>query len=226
MVQFFFFIRAAMSSFAIEKEFLRRERAARKISQIAFEEGIRAIEDRERKANRTHGTVKKESNQLERFFRFSLHAAPVLMAAVLVATWWIKFERDEATNLINIAAVVLFLIVLFLLGAYQRFQNNPRATFDDSSTSISFAFLIIGLFGAAYALCEVFGPTSLLPSNPEFHYLGYAFLMSTSIGIAGGILGEPGVWPRIIAHIQLLLFLSGLALVFARLLRLEVRSRR
>lgn len=148
---------------------------------------------------------------------------PILMAATLVATWGIRFQYEQTADIMQIAAVVSLLTILFVVGAYKTVHQNWRTTFNDTSASISFAFLVIGLFGAGYALCEVFIPGSLNKDQLKVVYLGYPFLLSTSIGIAGGIFGEPTRAPQIIAHVQLLLFLTGLALVFARLLRLEVK---
>ena len=89
-------------------------------------------------------------------------------------------------------------------------------------TLVTFGFFGIGFFGILYATC------ALLSDEAFGHVtrLGYPFLFSTSLGVAGGVLGEPKGFARVLTHIQLLLFMSALISVIAVVLGIERNVRR
>lgn len=142
---------------------------------------------------------------------------PIIMAAMLVATWLLPLKAWSVT-LAGATFVILMGMALFP-AHYIGWRTLFRQTF----AVATFGFFGIAVFGVAYAVRAIvsdeLGPVTKL---------GYPFLVSTSLGIAGGIIGDsPKGIAQIIAHIQLLLFLSGLLSVVAVLLKINrnVRQR-
>jgi hypothetical protein len=96
--------------------------------------------------------------------------------------------------------------------------------FRQTATLATVGFFGIGVFGVAYAVCALLESDAL---GESIATLGYPFLVSTGVGVAGGILGgNPRGAARIIAHIQLLFFLSSLIGVAAVLFRIDRGVRR
>jgi hypothetical protein len=133
------------------------------------------------------------------------------MAGVLLATWMLPLKAWSV-------GLVAFLLVALMVVAILPVRYVGWSTiFHQTTTVASLGFFGIGVFGIAYSLCALvsddLGPVTRL---------GYPFLVSTGLGVAGGILGDnPKGIARILAHVQLLLFLGGLVGVFAVLLRIE-----
>jgi len=143
---------------------------------------------------------------------------PFAVAAVLVLAWLLPV-RPWAIG--SVGGALLMLIAIALRPVR---QVGFRATLRQTPAVVSAGLLWIATFGIAYATCALVWPGTLGKDVPS---LGYAFLVSTGLGVAGGILGEnPTGIARIVAHIQLLMFLSGLAGVVLLLLRIERNVRR
>jgi hypothetical protein len=143
---------------------------------------------------------------------------PVAMAAVLVLTWWLPLR------IWSICLVAGMLITLMSTSLWPARVVGFRSVLRRTATTASLGFFGIGAFGVAYAIRALQGDDLGVVDT-----LGYPFLVSAGVGIAGGILGEnPKGAARIIAHIQLLLFLGGLIGIVAVLLRIDrgVRQRR
>jgi hypothetical protein len=82
----------------------------------------------------------------------------------------------------------------------------------------------MAVFGVAYACLQLglAGNALGVPAHPR---LGDAALIATSMGIAGGLIdGNLALGPKIVAHIQLLLFLSALTGAIVAALRSWRRS--
>jgi hypothetical protein len=138
---------------------------------------------------------------------------PFAMAAALVVAWALPLKPWSVAFVGGIAAL---LIVLALLPAR---EIGFSATLRQTTTMAALGLFWIAAFGVAYATCALLSPGSL---GSGITALGYPFLVATGLGVAGGILGEnPTGAARIVAHIQLLLFLSGLVSVLAILLRID-----
>jgi hypothetical protein len=142
---------------------------------------------------------------------------PVLMAAALVASWSLPLQNWS----IAVASIVFaFLMVLTILPAR---TIGWQTLFRQTTAVAATGFFGIAIFGLAYAARAIAGGEELRNVTS----LGDPFLTSTGLGVAGGILDEyPKGAARIIAHLQLLLFLSGLIGVVAVLLRIDRSVRR
>jgi hypothetical protein len=143
-------------------------------------------------------------------FRYT-RAIPFVFAAVLLFTWLLPLA-SWSIGVIS-AATVLLLLVSLLPGYYVGWRSVMRRP----ETIASIGFFGICVFGIAYAICGLVNSMALGP----LHNLGYPFLVSTSLGIAGGVLGEPHGVVRWIIHLQLLLFFGGLMSLIAILLKIE-----
>jgi len=86
-----------------------------------------------------------------------------------------------------------------------------------TSIVTTFGFYGIVVFGLIYAVFALTNSEAL----GQTATLGYPFLVSTSLGVAGGLLGEAKGPVRIVIHIQLLLFLSGLMAALLILIRVR-----
>ncbi len=144
---------------------------------------------------------------------------PLVMAGVLLLAWGLPLR------LWSVAFTAGLLLVFMFLAVRPAVDVGWQTTFRDATTVATFGFFGIGIFGLLYAGCALAGCDKALNSETARSSLGYSFLMATGLGIAGGIVGdnpvgEPTSWARIIAHIQLLLFLTGVLGVVALLLRI------
>jgi hypothetical protein len=141
---------------------------------------------------------------------------PLLFAGALLGTWAFPLA------LWSIAASAVVFAALIIGTLLPIREVGWRTTIRNSATVASLGFFGIGAFGIGYALCA-------LGSDAELGHvtaLGYPFLVSTSLGIAGGVFGDaPTGFARILAHIQLLLFVGGLAAAIATLLRIDRNAR-
>src|SRR6266576_49930 len=144
---------------------------------------------------------------------------PIAMAAVLVGAWALPLRTWSVATL---GAVVAVLITLALFPAC---ETGLGATLRQTSTIAALGLFWIAVFGIGYATCELLSPGSLGVSVTR---LGHPFLVATALGVAGGLVGNdnPTGAARILAHVQLLLFLGGLVGVLAILLRIDLNVRR
>jgi len=143
---------------------------------------------------------------------------PIFMAALLVVTWAFPLRRW------TILMFAFLLLALMGLAVTPARDVGWRTTLRQSRTIAALGFFGIGVFGIAYSVCALVSEEAL----GHVTRLGYPFLVSTGLGVAGGLLGDnPRGAALVIAHIQLLLFLGGLIGVVATLLRIEraVRQR-
>jgi len=152
-----------------------------------------------------------------RYHRWSW--VPIAMAGLLVLTWCFPLKPW------SVALVASLLLGLMTLAVFPARDVGWRKIFRKTTAIAALGFFGIGVFGVAYAVCALISDDAL---GRHVTRLGYPFLVSTGLGVAGGILGDnPTGAARIIAHVQLLLFLSGLIGVVAMLLRIDrgVRAR-
>jgi hypothetical protein len=135
---------------------------------------------------------------------------PVLMVVSMLFAWALPLR---VWSLVFIACVLMLLMIVAVFPA----RREGRSWFGQAPIVTSLGFFGIGAFGIAYSICQLVDGKAL----GDVSALGYPFLVSTGLGVAGGVLGDsPRGAARIVAHIQLLLFLGGLAGVFAILLRI------
>ncbi len=140
----------------------------------------------------------------------------LMMAATILLTWSLPLRPW------SIAVVTVVLTGLFTWGIVPRSNVPWKSMLRQTPTVASIGFFGIGMFGIGYAVCALLDHEALGPVSR----LGYPFLVSTGLGIAGGILGDnPKGAARILAHIQLLLFLGGLMGVVAVLFRIDRGTR-
>ena len=144
---------------------------------------------------------------------------PIAMAAVLVGAWALPLRTWSVATL---GAVVAVLITLALFPAR---KIGLGATLRQTSTIAALGLFWIAVFGIGYATCELLSPGSLGESVTK---LGHPLLVATALGVAGGLVGNdnPTGAARILAHVELLLFLGGLVGVLAILLRIDMNVRR
>jgi hypothetical protein len=142
---------------------------------------------------------------------------PFATAMVLLGTWVLPLQVWA------VALVALVLLVFLFFSVYPSRQVGWRVIAREPASIAMWGFFGIGAFGIGYAICALLDPAALGPVNS----LGYPFLVSTGLGIAGGILGDnPKGAALILAHVQLLLFLGGLMGVVAVLLEISDNTRR
>jgi hypothetical protein len=126
---------------------------------------------------------------------------PMTTAAVLLGTWFFP------NKIWSISLVSLMLLGLLASSVYPARKIGWRAIFRDPTTIATVGFFGIGVFGIGYAICAMVDDEAI----GHVTRLGYPFLVSTGLGVAGGILGDnPKGFALVWAHVQLLLFLSGL----------------
>lgn len=143
---------------------------------------------------------------------------PLAMALVVLSSWAAPLRPRYVTLLGAIAALLL------TLGFLPARRSGIRRTITMPSTIAAIGFFAIAAFGIAYSVCAIVDPGSL---GHDVKSLGYPFLVATGLGVAGGILGDnPTGAARVIAHLQLLLFLGGLAGVVSVLLGIHRASKR
>lgn len=141
---------------------------------------------------------------------------PLFMAGAMILSWGLPLAWWS---------IAVFAVVHFTLAAWLIWPSKDiglRKLFRQSGVLISTGIFGIGAFGLAYAVCALVSDEAL----GHVSRLGYPFLVSTGLGVAGGILGDnPRGAARIIAHIQLLIFLGGLAAIAAVILRIDRATR-
>lgn len=143
--------------------------------------------------------------------------APLGLAFLLVFSWALPLTTLSVT-----AFATLFIAIAgaALLPAY---SVGWDIVFRQPSTIATATFFGIGMFGVLYAMCALSGDEQL----GHVTSLGYPILVATSLGVAGGVLGDnPSGAARVIAHIELLLFLSGIAGFVTLLLRIDRQTRK
>lgn len=152
--------------------------------------------------------------RLDRIATSSPMYAPWTLVVLLLATWF--FPLDATTLLAAIAAMTVPIIVL----AFQARDTGWRLYLARPGAITAIALYSISLFGVAYGLCALStrSPDQVVTPEP----LGNSFLIATSMGLAGGVVGDALSGPALrVAHAQLLLFLGGLTMLLARILRIE-----
>ena len=140
--------------------------------------------------------------------------APWTLVALLLGTW--LFRLEPLTLLIAAAAMTVPIVIL----AFQARATGWRLYLQRAGALTAIALYSIALFGVAYGACALANRAHNPAAAPE--PLGNAFLIATSMGLAGGVVGDAlsGAALRV-AHVQLLLFLGGLTALLARVLRIE-----
>lgn len=169
-------------------------------------EGVRRFLDEETSEKATDAILTSH-----RYHRWSW--VPVAMAGLLVLTWCFPLRPW------SVALVAGLLLGLMILAVLPARDVGWRQILRKTTVVAALGFFGIGVFGVAYAVCALTSEDAL---GRHVTRLGYPFLVSTGLGVAGGILGDnPTGVARILAHVQLLLFLSGLIGVVAMLLRID-----
>ncbi len=137
--------------------------------------------------------------------------SPFIIVLVVMLTWFFPL-RGWSVGLISAA-------LLAILGwtIYPVRYVGWRTMLGQPSYIAATGFFGISAFGVAYAICALLSDRSLGPVDR----LGYPFLLATSLGVAGGVLGNPEGIIRVLIHIQLLLFLGWLIGLVAVLFRIE-----
>jgi hypothetical protein len=115
-------------------------------------------------------------------------------------------------------ATLLFAALFCAIGALA--MNEYRLRIDRAIPAIVTSLLAIALFGISYAIIGLAagGEALGVDRSPQ---LGEAFLIATSLGIAGGLLDNDdlALGTKLLAHIQLLLFLTALVAAVATVIR-------
>ncbi len=143
--------------------------------------------------------------------------APLGLAILLVLSWALPLTT------LSVTAFAISFIAIAGAALFPAYVAGWDIVFRQPSTIATTTFFGIGMFGVLYAMCALAGDEQL----GHVTSLGYPFLVATSLGVAGGVLGEnPTGAARVIAHIELLLFLSGIAGLIAMLLRIDRHTRK
>jgi hypothetical protein len=135
--------------------------------------------------------------------------APFVLAIGMVGAWWVPITWFGTVTALLLLSSLLAVELKMTTSAGRRWWERPPI--------LSMAGLFgIALFGLGYAACWLVDRTSL----PDAQSLGYAFLVSVGVGVAGGVIGDhaPAGLARVLAHVQLLLYLGGIAALVALLL--------
>jgi len=142
---------------------------------------------------------------------------PVAMGVAMVASWRLPLSWWA---LILVSAIQLALFIWFIWPAR---DVGFSTIFRKTTTVVTTGIFGIVIFGIAYAVCALTTNDFNFGEAPK---LGNPFLVSTGLGVCGGILGDsPTGAALVIAHIQLLLFLSGIAGIVATVLRIDRGTR-
>jgi hypothetical protein len=137
---------------------------------------------------------------------------PIFMAGLLLLTWALPL-RIWSVVLVAILQLLILAIVMFPVR-----NVGWRTALRRTGTMATAGLFGIGAFGIAYSICALISDTDL----GHVTRLGYPFLVATGLGVSVGILGEnPNGAARVIAHVQLLLFLGGVIGAVAVLLRID-----
>jgi hypothetical protein len=150
----------------------------------------------------------REGERLDRTAGASAMPVPWILVALLLGTWFVKLG---AVTLLA-AGVAMTMPIGFL--AWQARAIGWRLYLLRPGAVTAVALYSICLFGLAYGVCAI--------RATKAEALGNSFLIATSMGLAGGVVGEnlTGAALRV-AHVQLLLFLGGLSMLVARVLRID-----
>lgn len=143
---------------------------------------------------------------------------PLCMVGLLLLTWTLPLRPW------SVALVAFLLLVAMGTVLLPMRDVGWRTTLRQTTTVATLGFFGIGVFGIAYSMCALMSDEAL----GHVTRLGYPFLVSTALGVAGGVVGDnPKGAALVVAHIQLLVFLGGIIGVVATLLRIEraVRQR-
>jgi hypothetical protein len=143
---------------------------------------------------------------------------PLVTAGLLLMSWFFPLRRWS----VMLFAVLFMTIMAIVVSPVLEF--GWRVTLRQTSTIAAAGFLGIWFFGILYAICALVSDSEL----GHVERLGYPILVSTGLGVAGGILGDnPHGAAQVVAHVQLLLFLGGVVSLIVALLRISraVRER-
>ena len=144
---------------------------------------------------------------------------PLMLGAALLATW--LFPITGWTAWIGLGAAICFftIVIARLLATYE--DRWSLELFKRGPIVASAGLTGIFLFGIFYAVIAIAREDAL----PEATRLGDAYLLSTSLGVAGGLIGgELSPVARFVAHIQLLFIVLG-GIVAAAIALLELLNR-
>lgn len=158
-------------------------------------------------AEETTARVKNQVLASATYLRWSA----ILMIVAVLSSWALPL-RPWSIALEGVITTVLLAVALTPARKVGMKSMLLRA---ETVTAIGFYGVVI--FGLIYAVFAIRNKESL----GEVTSLGYPLLVSTSLGIAGGLIGEARGSVRIIIHIQLILFLTGLIAIVLTLLRLN-----
>jgi len=137
---------------------------------------------------------------------------PWVLAGLLLATWILPLTP----MLLGSAFGTMCIPMGFLI--WKARDVGWKGHFLRTGTLSAVALFTIAFFGLLYGICALTG--SGQPAAQA--RLGEPFLIATSLGLAGGVVGEALSGPAlVIAHIQLLLFLGSLAALLAAVLRID-----
>jgi hypothetical protein len=138
---------------------------------------------------------------------------PIAIAMAMLCAWRLSISG------FSISCYFALLTVLLGVSLSPAPKFGWRQWLARPPVAATIGFAGTGLFGLGYALCWLFDHHSLQDANS----LGYAFLASLGIGIAGGVIGDhaPAGAARVLAHVQLLLYLGGVAGIIALLLNIQ-----
>lgn len=150
--------------------------------------------------------------RLDRTERGSVMAVAWILVALLLGTWFLKLGAMALLG----AGIAMTIPIGYL--AWKASAIGWRLCLLRPGAVTAIALYFISLFGLAYGVCAIYATKS--------EALGNSFLIATSMGLAGGVVGEnlTGAALRV-AHVQLLLFLGGLSMLVARVLRIDARLR-
>lgn len=155
----------------------------------------------------------RDSQHDTNFFDRKVAGSAVMLAVLLVRTWWQPLDVESLIMNGVLASVVMATAMMLSSG------RGLRGKLSQAGVAASLGFYSVHAFGTAYAICELLQPGSL---GAGIHKLGYAFLLATGVGIAGGVIGDsPTGFARIVAHVQLLLFIGGVGSIIAVVLRIR-----
>lgn len=148
---------------------------------------------------------------------------PLLMAVMLPLTWISPLKWPDLAVWMFAYAVLMAAAVL----PWLRGEVLGRYVFYRGRTVAAGFFFVVALFATAYAIAALFPGDPL--GRPAPTQLGYAYLVSTgmtfTVGLLGGALSGSAL---IIAHVQMIVFLSAVGTAAATIFQIErnTRSRR
>lgn len=150
----------------------------------------------------------REGERLDRTAGATAMPVAWILVALLLVTWFVKLG---AVTLLA-AGVAMTLPIAFL--AWQARAIGWRLYLLRPGAVTAVALYSVCLFGLAYGVCALDATKS--------EALGNSFLIATSMGLAGGVVGESLTGAALrVAHVQLLLFLGGMSVLIARVLRID-----